>query len=219
MAVERAIVVRDEGLVDYASAYALQLKLVEEKKHSVDTDDTLILLEHPDVYTYGRKSKEPAPLGDNVFSVERGGEATYHNPGQLVCYPILYLGEQDRDIHLHLRRLESTLIDVLDDFGLSGERRAGATGVWLMGREKKIASIGVAVSGWVTFHGCALNVNNDLYGFSRIHPCGFSSEVMTSMRKELGDSCPTLAQVKASFLGHFSRHFARPRVATDLTTG
>jgi lipoyl(octanoyl) transferase len=97
----------------------------------------------------------------------------------------------------------------LKDFGIAGERREGFTGVWVVGKEKKIASIGVAASAWVTFHGTALNVTNDLTGFSRVRPCGLKSEVMTSMQAELGDACPTIQDVKDSFLTHFARHFER----------
>jgi lipoate-protein ligase B len=98
---------------------------------------------------------------------------------------------------------------VLGEFGLPGERREGATGVWIRGKQKKIASIGIAVSSWITYHGCALNVVNDLAGFSRIEPCGFPARVMTSMEAELGIRCPEMSDVKESFLRHFSRHFER----------
>lgn len=200
----------DIGLSDYDAVYSMQLDLVERKKKSKVGHDYLILVEHPDVYTYGRKSKVKAPMDfSNVFFVERGGEVTYHNPGQLVGYPILSLKESERDLHLHLRRLEWTIIDVLLDFGIEGERREGATGVWVAGKDKKIASIGVAVSAWVTYHGCALNVSNELAGFSRINPCGFNPRVMTSMQAELGSKCPSLMDVKNSFLDHFSENFGR----------
>lgn len=200
----------DAGVTDYDVMYETQRSLVDKKRANPEDHDYLILVEHPDVYTYGRKSKIPSPEQfTNAFEVERGGEVTYHNPGQLVGYPILKLRENERDLHLHLRRLEWTLIDVLRDFGLNGERREGATGVWLQGKQKKIASIGVAVSSWVTYHGCALNVNNDLSGFTRINPCGFSAEVMTSLQEQLGESCPTMSDVKESFLNHFGRNFSR----------
>lgn len=200
----------DIGLSDYDAVYSLQLDLVSKKRKAKTPHDYLILVEHPDVYTFGRKSKVKAPMDfSNVFFVERGGEVTYHNPGQLVCYPVLFLKESERDLHLHLRRLEWTIIDVLLDFGIEAERRDGATGVWLIGQEKKIASIGVAVSGWVTYHGCALNISNDLGGFQRINPCGFSSKVMTSMKEELGDEAPSIGEVKASFIEHFAENFRR----------
>jgi len=200
----------DAQIADYDAVYELQRDLVERRKKNLDFYDHLIFVEHPDVYTYGRKSPLPDTMtGAKQVAVERGGEATFHNVGQLVSYPILKLEESERDLHLHLRRLEACLIDVLADFGLEGERRAGATGVWIRGKQKKIASIGVAVSGWVTYHGSALNVSNDLRGFARINPCGFSSDVMTSMDAELGDRCPSMGEVKESFLRHFSVRFER----------
>jgi lipoyl(octanoyl) transferase len=200
----------DLGLRDYNEVYHHQLELVARLKCAHLSLDRLIFVEHPDVYTLGRRSS--ARETDRVFptvSVERGGQVTYHNPGQLVTYPILKLREGERDLHKYLRRLEQVLIDVLGDFGLKGERRPGATGVWMEGREKKIASIGVAVSSWVTYHGTALNVCNDLSGFAKISPCGFPSEVMTSMAVELRDACPTMAEVKESTLRHFATRFGR----------
>jgi lipoate-protein ligase B len=202
--------VEDLGLAEYGEVYRRQRELVEGRKSGSVDRDVLIFVEHPAVYTYGRKIKKPAlPADVPSFAVERGGEITYHNPGQLVAYPILALKEDERDLHLHLRRLESTLMDVLLDCGLHGERRPGATGVWLVGQEKKIASIGIAVSSWITYHGIALNVDNDLSGFLRVSPCGFAGEVMTSMRAELGPDCPPMAKVKASFVKHFATRFER----------
>jgi len=205
-------VLLDAGITDYGVMYETQKELVDRRRSGRASFDHLIFVEHPEVYTYGRKSHAPfAEVAPHLpqFAVERGGEVTYHNVGQLVCYPILQLKEKERDVHLHLRRLESTLVDVLKDFGLIGERRAGATGVWIHGKQKKIASIGVAVSGWVSYHGSALNVDNDLKGFSRISPCGYPSDVMTSMEAELGGNAPSMSEVKESFLQHFSRHFGR----------
>lgn len=205
----------DSGVTDYATVYETQKELVDRRKTGRSQFDYLVLVEHPSVYTYGRKSQAAdgsinGPLGESVFAVERGGEVTYHNPGQLVAYPILYLNKgPERDLHLHLRRMEHTVIDVLADFGIAAEQREGATGVWVQGKNKKIASIGVAVSGWVTYHGCALNVCNDLKGFQKINPCGFQADVMTSMKVELGPKCPSLSEVKESFVRHFSRHFDR----------
>lgn len=200
--------VRDLGLADYEHVYRLQLDLVAQRKRG-EIDDLLIYVEHPAVYTYGRKIKNPfLPADVPSFAVERGGEITYHNPGQLVAYPILALVDKERDLHAYLRTLEEVIIDTLRDFGLSGERRPGATGVWIVGKQKKIASIGVAVSSWVSYHGIALNVCNDLSGFLRVNPCGFNGEVMTSLEQELGHA-PALIQVKNSFTRHFCRRFHR----------
>lgn len=204
----------DAGLETYETTYETQKSLVERRKISNNRSgeglDCLLFVEHLPVYTYGRKSKDLTfPVAGSAFEVERGGEATFHNPGQLVCYPILRLEGKERDLHLHLRRLEATIISVLKDFNISAERRAGSTGVWLTGQNKKIASIGVAVSGWVTYHGSALNVDNDLSGFSKINPCGFPASIMTSMKEVLKETCPSMVEVKESFLSHFSRHFNR----------
>ena len=200
----------DSGIADYNKIYYTQLDVVHQKKKNPHYTDRLILVEHPDVYTFGRKSKGPIPWNlKNAFAIERGGEATFHNLGQLVCYPVLSLREKEKDAHLHLRRLEATIISVLKDFGIMGERREKATGVWVAGKEKKIASIGIAISSWISFHGSALNVCNDLEGFTKINPCGYSSQVMTSMKVELGTATPEMPLVKASFIKHFSKHFKR----------
>jgi lipoyl(octanoyl) transferase len=202
----------DAGVSDYDAIYEAQKELVDKRRKSESGLDYLIFVEHPSVYTYGRKNRnpdEPFPPGVTAFAVERGGEATYHNEGQLVCYPIVKLEGKERDLHLHLRRLEDVIVDVLKDFSIRGERRPGATGVWIEGQQKKIASLGIAVSGWVTYHGSALNVNNDLSGFAQINPCGFKSEVMTSMQEILGSRCPSMTEVKDSFLTHFTQHFHR----------
>ncbi len=207
-----ALALIDGAISDYDSVYAMQLDLVDKKRRGEVLLDYLILVEHPNVYTVGRKAQKewdatelPAP----AHLIERGGETTYHCPGQLVCYPILSLSKEERDLLGYLRKLEDTLIDTLRDFGLEGESRKGATGVWLVGKDKKIASIGIAVSSWVTYHGVALNVTNDLTGFQAIRPCGFPSEVMTSMKEQLGKKCPTMEEAKESFLRNFSCHFHR----------
>lgn len=210
------VLVYDKGLEPYPVTYQHQLDLVRAKKHRVLTDDILILVEHPDVYTYGRKSRGVSGVaGFPSFAIERGGDVTYHNPGQIVGYPILSLNPEERDLHRHLRRLEDWLIETLGHFGVLAERREGATGVWVSGKQKKIASIGVAVSSWVTYHGFALNVSNELQGFSRIHPCGFPAEVMTSLNCELGQKSPSLAEVKKALIRGFPKHFHRQIVLPD----
>lgn len=193
----------DLGLCDYPEAYSIQKTWVERKKQDLTAPDVLLLVEHPPVYTTGRGSA--VPDGVAAFSIERGGKVTFHNPGQLVAYPILRLENSQRDLHRYLRVLETVLIDTLAYFGIRAERKENATGVWV--GSHKIASIGVAVSGWVTYHGIALNVENDLTGFSQISPCGFSPEVMISMRKLLGENGPSLSQVKQVFAECFLRHF------------
>ena len=126
----KAFELDDCGIADYNKTYYTQLDIVHQKKKNPYYSDRLIFVEHPDVYTFGRKSKGAIPWNlKNAFAIERGGEATYHNPGQLVCYPVLSLREGERDVHLHLRRLEQVVINVIAEFGIAGERRESATGV------------------------------------------------------------------------------------------
>jgi lipoate-protein ligase B len=175
--------------------------------------DTLILVEHPDTITLGRSARKDniVDAGDvPVFAIERGGDVTYHGPGQLVAYPIFHLREGERDLHRYLRGLEEVTIRTLVDFGVVGTRRPGLTGVWTSEETapRKLASIGVAVRKWVTLHGLALNVNTDLARFAAIHPCGFDAGVMTSMARELGQ--PTdFAAVKSALTKHLAAVFDR----------
>jgi lipoate-protein ligase B len=185
----------DLGTLEYQAAYRRQLELVEARQRG-EVGDTLILVEHPHVITLGRRresGKNVLAAGDvPVVEIERGGDVTYHGPGQLVAYPIVQLEEGERDLHGFLRNLEEAMILALADVGLAGAtRRAGATGVWIgAGADglpaRKIASIGIACRKWVTFHGLALNVSTDLAYFGRINPCGFEAAVMTSAATEAG---------------------------------
>jgi lipoate-protein ligase B len=139
-----------------------------------------------------------------VFEIERGGDVTYHGYGQLVGYPILDLSSRERDIRKYLRNLEKTLIETLAQFGIAAQRAEGRTGVWV--GEKKIASIGVAVRSWITFHGFALNVTTDLSYFAQINPCGYHSSIMTSMKEQLGEEI-AIANVKGPFAHVFGKVF------------
>ena len=177
MNVKRELAVRHLGVMPYADAHRLQeLLLVERLEERVP--DTLLFTEHPAVVTLGRGSTpdEAANVELPTFQVERGGEATFHGPGQLVGYPILLLDEARRDLHVYLRSLEEVVIRTLAELGLKGERVDGFTGVWIEG--KKVCSVGVAVRRWVTWHGFALNVDVDLDGFRRFRPCGLDANVM-----------------------------------------
>ena len=194
--------ITDLGTLDYAQAHALQRELVERKKASPAIPDSLLLVEHPAVYTAGRGASIPPGVGP-VVPIERGGKLTYHNPGQLVAYPIVSLKRRGLDVHAFMRGLERTLIANLGEYGVAADTREGLTGVWVTGKPKKIASIGIAVSGWVSYHGCALNVSNDLGGFRRIDPCGLSFEVMTSLAEQLGERCVPLERVKEDFARAF----------------
>jgi lipoate-protein ligase B len=181
------------GLVRYAEALELQTEL-RDRRLAGEVGDTVLLLEHPDVVTFGRgASGEHARLSDeqlrargyDVERVNRGGDVTWHGPGQLIGYPILDLAKRGRDVHVYLRELEGVLIDALADFGIAARRRDGYTGVWL-DEASKIASIGVGVRRWVTLHGFALNVDCDLERFDVIVACGLTGVRMTSMREQLG---------------------------------
>jgi lipoate-protein ligase B len=175
------------GRRPYAEVWELQKQLVE-RIAAGDLPDTLLLVEHDAVITLGRKQHASENVLDagglDVVQTERGGDATYHGPGQLVGYPLLALREGERDLHRYLRGLEGLLMAVLADFGLDATREAGLTGVWVKGR--KLASLGVAVRRWVTYHGFALNVHPELAHFARLNPCGLSSDVMGSLSASLG---------------------------------
>jgi lipoyl(octanoyl) transferase len=175
------------GTVAYGDALEWQRRLAEDRIAGRLDHDVLLLLEHPPVVTLGRNSHQANVLrtaGIDVFDVERGGDVTYHGPGQLVGYPILDLGRYKQDLHWYLRRLEHALVEALALLGIPAERNPGYTGVWTGGR--KIASIGIHVKQWVTWHGFALNVTTDLSHFERIVPCGIPGVVMTSVEREAG---------------------------------
>ncbi|MFZ5476649.1 MAG: lipoyl(octanoyl) transferase LipB [Myxococcota bacterium] len=171
------------GRVPYAEAHALQQDLVRRRADG-EIDDVVVVCEHDPVYTVGRRRDAGANVlapGDvPVVEVERGGDVTWHGPGQLVVYPILKLAEPD--LHAHMHRLEQLMIDTCADFGLGAGRDARNTGAWVGGR--KIGSVGIACRRWVTWHGLALNVSSDLAFFRRINPCGFDAAIMTSMAEE-----------------------------------
>jgi lipoyl(octanoyl) transferase len=195
------------GTVDYADALALQDALVAARRDDL-IGDTMLLLEHPHIFTLGRGADEryllQAMPAVPVFRVSRGGQVTYHGPGQLVGYPIVKLEGRDRDVHLYLRRLEQTLIDALASLGIAAGRRAGLTGVWV--GERKIGSIGVGVRRWITLHGFALNVCTQLEYFDAMVPCGIAGCEMTSVRREIGgraDLGATAEAVQQSFVAVF----------------
>jgi lipoyl(octanoyl) transferase len=175
----------NQGLMPYLDAHRWQRSLLTERIHDPSLDDVLILLEHPPVYTLGQGSNSDFLKFDidksqyDVHRVERGGEVTYHCPGQLVGYPILNLQRYCKDLHWYLRQLEEVIIHLLAVYGLEGERIPAFTGVWLQGR--KVAAIGIKVSRWITMHGFALNVCPDMTGFERIVPCGISDKPVGSL--------------------------------------
>ena len=175
------------GRLGYEVAHHKQLELLAQRQKG-KCEDALVLVEHDHVYTLGRRKESRSNVlsaGEvPVVEVERGGDVTYHGPGQLVVYPVLLLREGEKDLHGFLRNLEEAMIATCSAFGILAGREPGKTGVWREGR--KLASIGIACRKWVTFHGLALNVHPDLDYFRRINPCGFSSSIMTSMEVEAG---------------------------------
>ena len=181
----------DLGRAPYREVWARQLALVEQRQRG-EVPDTLLLVEHPHVFTLGRRRDAAANVlmpGDvEVIEIERGGDVTYHGPGQIVAYPILLLVDGERDLHRYLRNLEDAVIATCARFGLAADREPGKTGVWCgpAERRRKLCSMGIACRRWVTFHGLALNVTTDLSYFGRINPCGFESSVMSSMAEQAG---------------------------------
>ena len=189
--------VRWLGRMEFARALALQEELAAKKREDASFDDELLLLEHDPVYTIGRTPDRSslsarggirggelggAHLPHPVFSINRGGQATYHGPGQLMGYPIIDLRRCGQDLHKYLRWLEQLLIDLLAQHNIAAQRRESLTGVWI--EDRKIASIGVGVRHWITMHGFALNVCGDLSSFDHIVPCGINNVAITSMEKE-----------------------------------
>jgi lipoyl(octanoyl) transferase len=202
----------DLGTREFAEVWRLQLELVAARQRDEITD-TLLVVEHPHVITMGRGARRENLLatdGVPVFAIERGGDVTYHGPGQLVGYPIFRLGEGERDLHLYLRRLEEVVIRTAGELGVVAVRRPPATGVWTTGvPARKLASLGVAVKrGWVTLHGLALNVATDLGRFAAINPCGFDAGVMTSLSAALGRAV-TVAEVAPALIRHAAVVFER----------
>jgi len=208
------------GLRDYAEVWKLQRKLLDLRVKKA-IPDTLILVQHPHVFTVGRGVPGDVPStvdGVPVYRIERGGQWTYHGPGQLVGYPILDLSERQRDIHLFLRNIEETLIQALSKFNITGSR-GEQTGVWV--GNKKIASIGAAIRNWVSLHGFALNINTDLRYFTLISPCGFPGSTMTSMKDLLGAELGFVIvanEVRRNFEKVFDIRLKDTEVTLELST-
>jgi lipoyl(octanoyl) transferase len=209
----RPLDVRRLGLVPYGEALALQKELVDQRRAG-EIADTLLLLEHPHVITLGSgahdenvlvSAEERAARGIELYETGRGGDVTYHGPGQLVGYPILDLKPDRQDLHRYLRDLEEMLIGVLGEFGIEGSRKSGLTGVWA--GDRKVAAIGVRVSsGWITSHGFALNVSTDLGFFGAIVPCGIRDHGVGSLGEETGRTV-TLAEAEAAVVRQMAHVF------------
>jgi len=214
----RPFAVRRLGRVGYEDGLALQQTLVEQRKRG-EIPDQLLLLEHPDVITLGVRTRNdlshvlesPASLaaqGVGLFETGRGGDVTYHGPGQLVGYPIVDLKPDRCDVHRYVRDLEAVLIRAVATFGIEAGRLEGLTGIWAgaHGREAKLAAIGVRISRWITSHGFALNVNTDLSRFGLIVPCGITDRGVTSMQQLLGHTIP-MAEVENAVIDAFAAVF------------
>jgi lipoate-protein ligase B len=213
------------GQLGYEQALELQRNLARDRISGAVPQDLLLLVEHPPVVTLGRSSKQkhlvasPEFLqskGVELFEVERGGDVTFHGPGQLVGYPIIDLKRHRQDLHWYLRKIEEALISSLDDYGIPGERNTAYTGVWTRG--KKIASIGVHARDWVTWHGFALNVTTDLSYFDLIVPCGIDGVVMTSIARELGSDDISMQDVRDRVTARFAAAFDLTPVITSRST-
>lgn len=217
----RKCAVRDLGRMPYAAAFSLQQELVCQRKAN-EIEDQLLFVEHPHVITMGRNGHDKnvlaspdmlSQLGIEYHPTDRGGDVTYHGPGQLVAYPIFDLKEWKRDVGAYLRAMEQVVINTLNDFGVSGGRLEGCTGVWVDG--KKVCAMGVHLSRWVTSHGLALNVDTDLSYFRYIIPCGLTKPV-TSM-KELGSNA-SREQVLMRMMDHFGSVYSLDMSQTVLET-
>jgi lipoyl(octanoyl) transferase len=220
---ERVVEVIEAGLVPYDAALAWQRELARARIEGRLSHDVLLLLEHPSVVTVGRSARGAPPLdtgGIAVVEVERGGDVTYHGPGQLVGYPILDLTQHRADVHWYLRTIEQALIVALAQLAIPAERRPGYTGVWTLGRGRKIASIGVHVKRWVSWHGFALNVTTDLSQFDRIVPCGIAGVEMTSIEGEAGSGKGNASlwdQATATVIAGFEAAFGVTALRGELT--
>jgi lipoyl(octanoyl) transferase len=210
------------GRMPYAEALELQRQIARDRISGAIPQDVLLLVEHPPVVTLGRASKEKNLIaspeflqskGIELFEVERGGDVTFHGPGQLVGYPIIDLKRHRQDLHWYLRKIEEALINTLADFAIPGERNTAYTGVWTRG--KKIASIGVHAREWVTWHGFALNVTTDLSYFDLIVPCGINGVVMTSIARELGLEQVSIQDVRDRVSAKFAEAFDLTAVVTS----
>lgn len=202
----------DLGLTDYETAYRSQMELVAKRKLG-EVDDSVIITEHRPVFTLGRLGRKENLLasdtaltekGIKIVSVDRGGDITFHGPGQLVLYPIIDLKTRGRDLHRYLRDLESVIINFLNIYGVIAERVRGKTGVWVGNR--KIASIGIATSNWVTYHGASVNIDVELSYFSMIHPCGMKDVTMTSLSAVTGGAV-AMRSAADNLLASFRRVF------------
>ncbi len=212
--------IRQLGAIEYREAYELQKALLQERLRG-RIADTLLLLEHPPTITVGKSGKlenilaspaELASAGVSLIFTDRGGDVTYHGPGQIVGYPILDLRERDRDAHRYVHNLEEVLIRTLADYGIRSGRDHNHAGVWV--NDEEIAALGLSIRRWITMHGFALNVNTDLKHFTLINPCGFANKTATSMARLIRHELP-IDKVTERLLAHFAEVFEVELKFTD----
>lgn len=234
----KTVEIQDLGIKDYKETWDFQESLFQEtlsvksknrrEGTSLETPNHFLFVEHPHVYTLGKSGdmdnllvgeKKLEDIGAQFYKINRGGDITYHGPGQIVGYPILDLENFFTDIHKYLRLLEEMIIRTLADYGLKGERSKGETGVWLdVGTPfaRKICAMGVRASRWVTMHGFALNVNTDLGYFDHMIPCGIRGKAVTSLNVELGKATVPMDDVKEKLLHHFSELFEAEMMEREI---
>ena len=211
----RNLIIYQAGMVDYGHCCAFQEELVAQLRRTADPHSAyLLLVRHRPILTMGRSAsaenvlatrEELAAAGIDIQPCSRGGDVTYHGPGQIVGYPVVPLRGREQDVHAYLRRLEGVIIAALGDYGMDAGRRHGFTGVWV--GQEKICAIGIAIRGWVTYHGFALNVDPDLSHFGVIHPCGIRDLSVTSLRRCLGHPLDE-TEVEEALIRHFVGGFS-----------
>ena len=209
--VNRSLEIEKWGLTPYQTAWEYQKKQVQARLDTPNLADKLILIEHPSVYTLGTGATldnikfDIQKFSGELYRIERGGEITYHCPGQLVIYPILNLKYYQKDLHWYLRQLEEVVIEVLAGYNLKGVRIPSLTGVWI--NDEKVAAIGIKVKRWITMHGFAINVNCDLSGFGEIIPCGITDKSVTSIIRHYPNI--TMKQVQKDVIDRFIMVFSQ----------
>lgn len=215
--------IEDLGLIEYSKAYAIQKDVLEKRKNE-DMPDTLLLAEHPSVFTMGRTGSMENLLVDvevldqkdiKLLNIDRGGDITYHGPGQILLYPIINIKKNSLDVHSYIRSLEDIAIQFLSSYGLNGHRIKGSSGVWV--DDKKISSIGVGVSKWVSFHGMSININNDLNYFSMIRSCGIKGIQTTSLAKILKQTLD-MEESKKQLISIFRQIFKQDETIEKIPT-
>lgn len=211
---KRSLYIENLGLTPYKNAWEYQKKLVQARLDNPELSDQLLLVEHPPVYTLGTGSTldnlkfDLNSFSGEIYRIERGGEVTFHCPGQIVVYPILNLRYYQQDLHWYLRQLEEVIIRLLASYGISAQRIESLTGVWI--GDKKVAAIGIKVKRWITMHGFAVNICCDLSGFDKIIPCGIKDKEVTSLHQYIPEI--TIEQIQDNLVDHFVEVFTNDSI-------